>query len=92
MRSALLALAAISAAFTVDVAPAEARDYPICMRTRYDTDDCSYLNYAQCAASASGLGQTCFVNPALAYNSQGSYVDDQAPAPRRRHRHRSQGY
>jgi hypothetical protein len=90
MRSALLVLVAVSAAFTVDVAPVEAKDYPVCMRTRYDNDDCSYSNYAQCAATASGLGQTCFLNPALAYGKQETYVDE--PAPRRRHRSRSQDY
>jgi hypothetical protein len=84
MRAALIALAAIGTLSAIDIAPAEARDYPFCMRTRFDTDDCSYSNYQQCFATANGLGQTCFANPALAYNRQ---FDDEQPAPRRRHRH-----
>ena len=85
MRKALFALMAIGTLTAIDIAPAEARDYPICMRTRFDQDDCSYSNYAQCMASASGLGQSCFQNPALAYNQQ-RYIDE--PAPRRRPRNR----
>ncbi|MDB5502181.1 MAG: hypothetical protein JWR89_2083 [Tardiphaga sp.] len=84
MRAALFALLAVGAVSALDIAPAEARDYPFCMRTRYDTDQCSYYTYQQCAATANGLGTTCFANPALAYNQQ--YYDEQ-PAPRRRHRH-----
>jgi len=57
-------------------------DYPYCMRTRQDDDDCSYANYQQCAATASGLGGSCFVNPALAYLP----ADEQPVAPRRHHR------
>jgi hypothetical protein len=83
MRKALFALMAIGTLTAIDAVPAAARDYPICMRTRFDQDDCSYVNYAQCQASASGLGQSCFQNPALAYNQQ-RYIDE--PAPRRRHR------
>jgi hypothetical protein len=83
MRAALFALMAIGTLSAVDIAPAEARDYPFCMRTRFDNDQCSFSSFAQCQATASGLGYTCFQNPALAYNQQ--YDDDQ-PAPRRRHR------
>ncbi len=91
MRAALLALMAIGTFSAIDVAPAEARPggYPICMRTLYGDDDCSFTNFQQCMWSASGLGQTCFVNPALAYYADPRdaqpYVDE--PAPRRRHRH-----
>ncbi|MDB5654232.1 MAG: hypothetical protein JWQ94_1845 [Tardiphaga sp.] len=85
MRKALFAVLAIGTLTAIDIVPAAARDYPICMRTRYDQDDCSFSNYAQCRASASGLGQDCFQNPALAYNQERPL--DQ-PAPRRRHRHR----
>jgi len=87
MRKALFALIAIGTLTAIDIAPAAARDYPICMRTRFDQDDCSYANYAQCMASASGLGQSCFQNPALAYNQQ-RYVDEPAPRRRPRHHHR----
>jgi hypothetical protein len=89
MRAALFALMAIGTLTAIDIVPAEARDYPICMRTRYDQDDCSFSNYAQCRASASGLGQDCFQNPALAYNQQRVVGE---PAPRRRHRRHHHAY
>ncbi len=85
MRKALFALMAIGTLTAIDAAPAAARDYPVCMRTRFDQDDCSFSNYAQCRASASGLGQDCFQNPALAYNQQ-RFIDE--PAPHRRHHRR----
>jgi hypothetical protein len=84
MRAAIIALAAIGALSAIDIAPAEARDYAYCMRTRYDTDQCTFDTYQQCQATANGLGTTCFQNPALAYNRQ---YDDEQPAPRRRPRH-----
>ena len=84
MRAALIALAAIGTLSAIDIAPAEARDYAYCMRTRYDTDQCTFDSFAQCQATSSGLGGSCFQNPALAYNRQ--FYDEQ-PAPRRRHRH-----
>lgn len=83
MRAALVALMAIGTLSAIDIAPAEAHDYAYCMRTRYDTDQCTFDSFAQCQATSSGLGLTCFQNPALAYNQQ--YYDEQ-PAPRRRHR------
>ena len=83
MRKALFAVMAIGTLTAIDAVPAEARDYPICMRTRFDQDDCRFMNYQQCMESASGLGQSCFQNPALAYDRE-RYIDE--PAPRRRHR------
>jgi hypothetical protein len=93
MRVAFLALMAIGTLSAIDIAPAEAHDYgyqhdfgyAVCMRTRYDTDDCSYNNFQQCQLTASGLGTTCFANPALAYYAEPAYIDE--PAPRHRHRH-----
>ncbi|MBC7582282.1 DUF3551 domain-containing protein [Tardiphaga sp. vice352] len=87
MRKALFALMAIGTMTAIDIAPAAAAggSYPICMRTRYDQDDCRFVTFEQCMASASGLGQSCFQNPALAY-SQERYIDE--PAPRRRPRNR----
>ena len=38
------------------------------MRTRYDTDQCSYYTYQQCAATANGLGTTSLK---LAYAAPG---------------------
>jgi Protein of unknown function (DUF3551) len=92
--AALLALMAIGTLSAIGVAPADARDYgyyaahdygyPVCMRTRYDSDDCSFNNFQQCQWTASGLGTTCFANPAYAYAEP--LIDE--PPPRRRHRHR----
>jgi hypothetical protein len=92
--AALLALMAIGTLSAIGVTPAKARDYgysvahdfgyPVCMRTRYDTDDCSYSNFRQCQLTASGLGTTCFANPAYAYAEPP--IDE--PAPRRRYRQR----
>jgi len=92
MRAALLALMAIGTLSAIDVAPAQAHDYgysaahdyPFCMRTRFGNDDCTYTNFRQCMWAASGLGQDCFANPALAYAEP--LIDE--PAPRRRHKHR----
>ena len=90
MRAAFLALMAIGTLSAINVAPAEARSggYPVCMRTVYGDDDCSYSNFWQCQSTASGQGTTCFMNPAVAYNTESydseTYVDE--PAPRHRHR------
>jgi hypothetical protein len=89
MRAALIALAAIGTLSAIDIAPAEARDYAYCMRTRYDTDQCTFDSFQQCQWTSSGLGTTCFANPALAYNRQ--YIDEQ-PAPRRRHHRHHRAY
>lgn len=101
MRAALFALLALGATASFDVAPASAQTnpgpfsfntpsgYPFCMRSLYDDDDCSYRTYAQCAATASGIGLTCFANPALAY-APGS--DVQPVARKRRHKNRNANY
>jgi hypothetical protein len=100
MRAALLAVMAIGTLSAIDVAPAQAGDYgyqhgygyqhdygyPVCMRTRYDTDDCSYNNFQQCQLTASGLGTSCFANPALAYYAEPEYIDESVvQRPHRRH-------
>ena len=89
MRAALLAVMAIGTLSAIDVAPAQAQrypDYPFCLRTRYDTDDCRYTSYQQCQWTASGTGQYCFANPALAYYSEPEYVDEAVVRhPHRRH-------
>jgi hypothetical protein len=97
MRAALFGLLALGATSVFGVAPAAAgtdpgpfsfntpSGYPFCMRSLYGDDDCSYRTYPQCARTASGLGLSCFANPALAY-SQGA---NQRPAPyKRKHKHR----
>jgi hypothetical protein len=89
MRIAFLTLMAIGTVAALDVTPAAARDYPFCMRTMYDGDECRYPTYQSCQWAASGTGQTCFQNPALAYQPQPSYIDE--PPPRRRSR-QPQGY
>ena len=91
MRIALLALMAVGSFAAIDVSPAQARPtYPFCMRTMFDGDDCSYPTYQACQATASGTGQTCFQNPALALPAAAAvYIE--GPAPRRRHR-QPQGY
>ena len=90
MRTAVLALAAIGLFSALDVTAADARGYPYCMRTRYGTDDCSYPTYQACALSASGLGATCFANPAMAYGRRPppAYVDGPVPAPGPYYRYR----
>jgi hypothetical protein len=99
MRAALLAVMAIGTLSAIDVAPAQAQyyryghdyGYPVCMRTRYDSDDCSYNNFQQCQLTASGQGTTCFSNPAYAFAEPG-YVDEPAPRYRRRHHHYREVY
>ena len=95
MRAALLALVALGALSALNVTPAAAQrtdpgpfsfntpsGYPFCMRSLYDDDDCSYRTYAQCAATASGIGLTCFANPALAYAQ--TYAPQQPRVKRKR--------
>jgi hypothetical protein len=92
MRAAVWALAAIGIFSAIDMTPAAAYDYPFCMRTRYDTDDCSYPSYQACAFTAQGLGTSCFANPALAYARRPQpyvaqpYVDGYVAPPRYRYR------
>jgi hypothetical protein len=106
MRAAVLALLAIGTFSAIDVTPAAAGGYPFCMRTRFDTDDCSYPSYQACAFTASGQGTTCFANPARAYARQpqaypyagGAYVDGPyvdgpyVDGPVRHYRHRRYDY
>jgi len=82
MRVILFSLMAISAIAAVAPTKAEARDYPFCMRTYNNSDDCSYPTYQACRAAASGLALTCFQNPALAYS--GIIYDDEPPVRRSR--------
>jgi hypothetical protein len=75
MRSAMLAVLALSAAAVATVAgisPAAARNYPYCAQGRGVgvPGDCSYSTYAQCMASVSGRGLYCNINPRVAYGQQ----------------------
>lgn len=101
MRAALFALLALGATTALTATPAAAQrynpgpfsfhtpsGYPFCMRSIYGDDDCSYSTYQQCFNTASGIGLTCFQNPALAYAPQPAYADDQ-PAPFKRKKQRN---
>jgi len=75
MRNTMLAFLALSAATVATVAdssPTAAYDYRYCLQGRGIgvPGDCSYSNYAQCMASASGRGLYCNVNPRAAYGRQ----------------------
>lgn len=99
MRAALFALLALGGASTLDVTPAAANSngfpfslnspsgFPFCMRTLWGDDDCSYRTYAQCAVTASGVGLTCFANPARAYTQ--NYDGQQIPRRVKHKRNRS---
>ena len=66
MRAALLALMAIGTVAMIDATPAEARDYPFCIKgAEYlsANGDCSFDTYAQCQATASGRLAYCDANP-----------------------------
>lgn len=71
MRAALLALMAIGTVSMIDTTPAEARDYPFCIKgAEYLAlnGDCSFDTYEQCQATASGRHAYCDVNPFYRYH------------------------
>lgn len=70
--SAILVLAAATAAMVAGASPAAAYDYPYCLQGRGIgiPGECAYSNYAQCQASASGRGLYCNVNPRVAFGPQ----------------------
>jgi hypothetical protein len=88
MRAAILALMAIGTLSVIDTAPAQARGviYPVCLRNLYGGDECTFTSFQQCQWSASGLGQDCFTNPALAYAPPEVDEPVAPPPPRRKHR------
>jgi Protein of unknown function (DUF3551) len=53
--------------------PASAQDYPYCLQGRsYGyPGNCSFMTYAQCAATASGTDSYCGINPRVAFGVQG---------------------
>jgi hypothetical protein len=69
---AFLALSATTAATVTGSSPAAAYDYRYCLQGRGVgvPGDCSYSNYAQCMASASGRGLYCNINPRAANGMQ----------------------
>jgi hypothetical protein len=87
MRAAILAVMAIGAVSAFATAPAQARDYPFCIKGQgYPSSlgDCSFSTYEQCEATASGRYNYCDVNPYY----QGPAVYDEAAPPRPRHHRR----
>jgi hypothetical protein len=71
MRAAILALMAIGAISIINMTPAEARDYPFCIKGDQwlsPIGDCSFDTYQQCLATASGRMAYCDVNPYYSYN------------------------
>jgi hypothetical protein len=70
--SAIVILAAATAAVVAGSSPAAAHDYRYCLQGRGIgiPGECSYSTYGQCMASASGRGLYCNVNPRFAYGEQ----------------------
>jgi len=70
--SAILVLAAATAAVVANPSPAAAYDYRYCLQGRGIgiPGECSYSTYGQCMASASGRGLYCNINPRFAYGQQ----------------------
>lgn len=75
MRAALLGLAAVTAVFALDSAPASAqgyRVYPWCAQySGRGGSNCYFSTFEQCRAAVSGVGGSCNVNPF--YAAYGSY-------------------
>jgi hypothetical protein len=67
--SAMLGLLAISAISAVGTVPAQAYDYPVCLRVYGPAsyNECNYTSIAQCRASASGRAAECYPNAFAAY-------------------------
>jgi len=87
MRAAILAGLALGVTAAIDVAHAQSRELPFCMKGQGIADahgDCSFATYEQCAASASGRYNYCDVNP--------FYRGNAAPAPAPQRRTPNRGY
>lgn len=73
MRNAMFAtLVFLGATPVAGSSPATAYEYRYCLQGRGIgvPGDCSYSNYAQCMAAASGRGLYCNINPRAAYGRQ----------------------
>lgn len=90
MRRFLLTASCLGALVSIAAlagSPAQARDYPFCIKG-YDypgSGDCSFDSYEQCQATASGRLDYCDANPFY-----GPPVEERAPyyaPPARRHHH-----
>jgi hypothetical protein len=85
MHRLLLAAAVFGVATStwMTVTPALARDYPFCIKgDGYESSvgDCSFDTYQQCAAAASGRGDSCDANPYFAVPAKPSAVRPRRPA------------
>ena len=70
---AILAIAsAISVAGSMSPAAAEPIQDSYCLQGRQHgyPGDCAYSSYQQCAATASGTGESCGINPMRAFPQQ----------------------
>ena len=64
ITAAFTGLAALAAVAGTGMAPAQAYDYPVCLRVYGPAtyNECSYTSIAQCKASASGRAAECYPN------------------------------
>jgi hypothetical protein len=90
MRKALFAFIATAGLTTVALTamgptPAQAFEFPYCLRNSSNGDECRFPSFEACQATVSGRGLTCFRNPAYAYAQP--YPGEPLP-PRHRPRHR----
>jgi hypothetical protein len=85
MRKTLLGLAALTAAFAVDAAPASAqgyRLYPWCAQySGRGGSNCYFSTYSQCREAVSGVGGVCVQN--TFYSAYGSYYSFGGSGPAR---------
>lgn len=93
MRTILLAAVAglglVTGAGVMTASPAAAGIlHPVCMEGPYNYIDCHYDNFAQCNATASGLGADCHVNPAYVA-ARPAYDEEPLPPRRSKRAHRS---
>jgi Protein of unknown function (DUF3551) len=73
MRYALAALGTVFAISLIHIpTPAEARDYPYCIRRWGEPGpgDCRFTSFRQCQATSSGLNADCFRNSRIAFGQQ----------------------
>ena len=75
----LAAVSALTVAGSLSPAAAEPIQDAYCLQGRSHgyPGDCAYSSYQQCAATASGTGETCGINPMRAYPQprRGAYYD-----------------
>jgi Protein of unknown function (DUF3551) len=83
MRTMLFAIAAVAAGAALHAIPAQAQNYPWCLKTGPGPGDCKYTSYEQCMATASGIGKYCQPNTwLLESNGAMSYGYGTPRAPR----------